>query len=157
MACCVSVASIHTIMLTYHVDLTHRQTACDTISLLILEPKYKASANKMGVIPDFVRLLRLPVTGEVTCAVGMTLISLVDGSTENRKEFRKCLGIRPVVKLLAAGPDADVTVASCRLIALLSTERENKVESQVVSLAVPPERNGNAPSFCNTMRPHVVA
>ena len=139
-------------------DFTHRQTACDTVSLLILEEKYKASACKLGVIPEFIRLLRLPVTGEVTCAVARTLISLVHGSLENRKEFRKCLGIRPVVRLLAAGPEKEVTVASSKLIALLATERENKVESQVVSFHVSPEGNDKPDHYIyNTMHPHTVA
>ena len=115
-------------MVSTHSSTHHpQQTACDTIAQLILEPKYKASAKKLGVIPEFVRLLRLPVTGEVTCAVGRTLIALVDGSSENRKEFRKCLGIRPVVRLLAAGPDSELAASASQLIAMLSTERENKV------------------------------
>jgi hypothetical protein len=71
--------------------------------------------------------MRLPSSGTVPCKAAHTVAELCNGCKENRIEFRKCLGMRPLVRLLNAGPDSSVTIAGSALISVLAVERENKV------------------------------
>ena len=115
------------------------QLACEVLRSLMVEERFKVHARRLGVIPDLVKLLRLPPVGEVTCAVGNTLASIVEGVADNRREFRKNLGMRPLCRLLQAGPLEPVTIAACKLIESLAVEKENKVLPQLwVKAPLPP-------------------
>eukprot|EP00873_Tetraselmis_striata_P005533 jgi/Tetstr1/425797/TSEL_001580.t1 len=102
------------------------KVGCDVLTSLAIEEEYKVHAKNAGAISELVRVMRLPASGSVPCEAALAVAKLCEGCKENRVEFRKCLGMRPLVRLLNAGPEAPVTVAGSALISVLAVERENK-------------------------------
>uniref|UniRef100_A0A061S0T7 Uncharacterized protein n=2 Tax=Tetraselmis sp. GSL018 TaxID=582737 RepID=A0A061S0T7_9CHLO len=100
--------------------------ACEVAAELLVEDGHKEQARRDGVIAEVVKFLRLPADGEVTCAATKLVGRLLEGSVRNRREFRKCLGMRPLVRLLTAGPNEPITSTASTVVAILAEEKENK-------------------------------